>query len=146
VPVTLDRKRSTEIGQLVSDKGNLELSVYTANQRIRSLSAEVEELKKPRRTVAQERDYQEVKAHLENCTEHEITTLRHLRKVEEVTQTDQSGLSSLPPKFTRDMLATSLTNLHDKRLITRRADDFPDHWKVTWCIADWAKPHLEELL
>jgi len=126
--------------------GQQEAELAGKRLQIKSLQAEVNELKIPKRTPRQVKDYEEVSAILKDADVKEITILDHLRKVEKMSKSDQSGLGPLPSNFDRQQAEYALIGLVGKRLVVCDHLDLSGRWEVRWRIADWAKPHVEELL
>lgn len=110
------------------------------------LQTEVDELKRPHRSASEEKDYQEVRALVDQCSEIEKTILQHLRKVEKMVHTHSSQLSPLPPTLRHEVVNYNLISLESKRLIIRETQTWPGGWQVTLRIANWAKSALDELL
>ena len=87
-----------------------------------------------------------MEAILDKCSEDQITTLRHLRKVEKMVQTHQAQLSPLPSKFRHEIAEYNLTGQKGTNLVISECRTIGGGWELTWQIAGWAKSALEELL
>jgi hypothetical protein len=104
------------------------------------------QLEKLGRTDSQDRHYQEVKTIFEGCNDDEKATLRHLWRVEEMTQSDQHALGPIPDELSRGSTDLAAVHLVEKKLVSRKYKQECGHWQVVLTIAEWAKPHLEELV
>jgi hypothetical protein len=118
----------------------------TLRDKYQRLTAEINDLKKPKRSPLEERTFQDIKAKLEKYGEDEKTLLRYLQKHEKIVQNHFMGFSPLPPGFNHDRAAAALSKLLADDLSTFEGRQVPNGWEKVWQIARWAIASLDDLL
>jgi hypothetical protein len=135
----LDREHEDKI-KLQGD----ELAIEKA--RVRNLNAEVEDLKKPKRTAFEEKEYQIIKSTVDGYDELHKDVLRHLLRVGKMTETFMVQLSPLPPKLNRDATTKILNQFAADNIAFIERGQGLRGFEDVWQIAPGAIRALNELL
>lgn len=131
--------------QWMLENGKMETHLAGKQTQIETLQTEVDELRKPKLTSRQQQDIAELSEFIENADPKEIIMFEHLRKVEKISRSDQSGFGPLPPGFDPRQAEYILIGLREKRLVIPDYLDFGGRWELHWKMAPWAKAALEHL-
>ncbi len=123
-----------------------EQQCLTLQQENIRLNLEANDLKQPKRTPYQEKEYQAIKPAVDAYDENHKIILRHLLRCGKITKHMQGRLTPLPAGFSESLAADVLSRLASDHLITSDTRTSPGGWEIIWQIAPGAKSILEELL
>jgi hypothetical protein len=117
-------------------------------KEISGLAAKVADLRKPKRTPFQEKEYQAIKSAVDSYDEDDPKKLlRHLMRHGKMTRHSQGKLVPLPAGFSDNRAASALDILKNDHLVTLGDTRYdPSGWEASWQIAPGAIDILNELL
>ena len=145
-PVTLDRERSTSANNMTAENDRLQGTISEERENVERLSAEVADLKKPKRSALEEREFLSIKTIFDKYGEEERNVLQHLRRHGKMVQNHFMGFSLLPAGFTHERAAQVLKKLTDDNITTMEGRPAPGGWDRLWQIAPGAVSALNDLL
>jgi hypothetical protein len=117
-----------------------------ATGRISTLNAEIDDLRKPKRTPFQIREHDNITALFKNYGEDEKTMLRHLRRHGKMLHHHSGSVHPLPTGFDATRAIAVFRKLMSDHITTSETHSVPGGWEVTWKIAPGAISTLDELL
>lgn len=113
--------------------------------KIKALSIEVEELKKPKRTAFEEKEFQRIRGFLGDCDEDCIAVLRHLMRHGKMGKYQGGAIENLPGLGCK-RAESALKKLLENQVVTWETMPQGNMRWQQWTIAPGVKSALEELL
>ncbi len=139
VPAILHHEQTQVIVALGKDKEH-------SQEAINTLSAEVKNLKRPKRTPFQEKEFQRIKGLIGDCDDDCIAVLRHLMRCGKMGKYQGGAIENLPDRLNCKHAEIALKKLLENQVVTRETRPQGNMQWQQWTIASGVNSALEELL
>ncbi len=145
-PVALDRQRRTNAINLAAENDYLQGTISEGREKAKRLNVEIEDLKKPKRTPLQEKEYQRIKGLMGDYDQDCIAVLRHLMRHGKMGKYQGGAIDNLPDGLDCKRTEIALKKLLENQVVTRETIPKGNMQWQQWSIAPGVNSALEELL